>query len=380
MMTETRQKNTFSYHCKNCDYNTCDKSNYDKHILTRRHLKMLQTTRQKSTDMYVCVCCDYSSCSLKNYNAHLLTRRHEMMTLKHDTDPLRCPDLTNTKSHHICTQCSRQYSTRQSLYVHKKKCPNSKLPKLVSLSQQPTDMIIVEIIKQNHELQNIILDERKIREEERQHQKLQEERQIERENQLKDLLIEIAKKETTIINNSNTHNNQFNLNMFLNEQCKDAMNFMDFVNSLQVSFEELENMAHKGYVAGMSDIIMNGLRQLDVYHRPIHCTDVKREIMYIKDNNEWVIDEDQSRVKKVIAIVSKKNMRLVREWQTAHPKCEILDSKEQYLHMNIMQQCLNSETQCECNRNDAKIIKNIAKFTYLDKGRNIVVSLPQSTI
>ena len=333
------QNKTIEYNfvCTKCDYKTEYKSSYEKHLLTTKHQK--QTNVQ-----YTCDICLYTTCNKKYYNKHLQTNKHKQMT-NHASHGC------NKTEKYVCKICCAKLSSRQSLHRHKIKCEQHE-----HLTNGNAN-IIMELMKQNYEFKTIIIEERKKQEEER--------------NEFKQLLVDIAKKESNIINN--TQHNQFNLNMFLNEKCKDAMNFMDFVNSLQVSFEELENMANKGYIAGMSDIILNGLRQLDVYHRPIHCTDIKRETMYIKDNNEWIKDEDQTRVKKVITMVGRKNMRRVGEWQRAHPKCEITDSKEQYLHMNIMQQCLNGETQYECQKNDAKIIKNIAKFTYLDKGRNIAI-------
>ena len=337
--------------CEICDYITSRRTNFDRHVSTRSHTFL--TKRAKNENPYFrCEKCDYITCHKSNYAKHLSTRKHTFLTkvtAASEQEICTGPSVST----HVCSICTKTFNSRQTLHAHRKKCPNL---------ENPPD-IIVEILKKNDSLQNIIIEQAKQQEEERLLQR-------ERENQIRDLLIEITKKENTVINNTQTNNN-FCLNMFLNEKCKDAMNFVDFVESLHISFEELENMAHKGYVAGMSDIIINGLQQLDVYHRPIHCTDIKRETMYIKDKDEWTKDEDQMKIQKIINMVSKKNMRKVPEWQRAHPMSDITDSKEQYLHINIMQQCLNSGCLSECRRNDAKIIKNIAKFTYLDRGRKI---------
>ena len=301
---------------------------------------------------YSCECCSYNTGNKKDYNKHLVTRKHLSKISFNDLSQQNI----DCNQYHTCANCNCSYNSRQALYYHKKKC----IPPPILQDAS----IVNELIKQNQDFKQTIINQSKNLEE-------LYIKQEHRDNQIRDLLIEIAKKDNSVIYN-NTTNQQFNLNMFLNEQCKDAMNFIDFVDSLNISFEELENMAHKGYVSGMSDIILNGLKQLDIYHRPIHCTDIKRETMYIRDNDEWMRDENQMKIQKIINMVSKKNMKRVPDWHLAHPKSDITDSKEQYLHMNIMQQCLNSGCLAECKRNDAKIIKNIAKFTYLDRGKNLV--------
>ena len=332
-LTQKRLISAQTYECEMCDYTTSRKSKYIEHLSTDKHKNLTNLTILRTEirpHFFCCEYCDYSTSEKKHYTAHLSTLKH-----KKAVDP-------PVESPYICNACSRSFNSRQTLHSHKKKCI------LPSVNKQDMGELVIELIKQNHEFKQMI---------------------IEQNNKM----IEMSQRENTVINNNTTTNNQqFNLNMFLNEQCKDAMNFVDFVDSLQITFEELENMAHKGYVCGMSDIILNGLRQLDIYHRPIHCTDMKRETMYIKDNNEWAKDENQIKIQKIINMVSKKNMRKVPEWQNANPKSDITDSKEQYLHMNIMQQCLNSASVSESKRNDAKIIKNIAKFTYLDRGKNLV--------
>ena len=339
-----------SFHCEKCYYTTCNKKDFTKHLSTRKH-NFLQNGVEKKSPTFYCSFCDYTASTKQLYAKHISTRKHEILqNVQKNVQnvPSSVENVQPVAGLHICSICNKKCNSRQSFDYHKNICKPPTQPNAVSAE------VMTQLMKQNETLQKFI---------------------IEQTQEMKNMLLEIAKKESVVnVNhNMNTQNNHFNLNMFLNEKCKDAMNFVDFVNSLQVSFEELENMAHKGYVAGMSDIILNGLKDLDVYHRPIHCTDIKREIMYIKDNNEWIKDDDQTHVKRVITMVGRKNMRRVGEWQRAHPKCEITDSKEQYLHMNIMQQCLNGETQYECQKNDAKIIKNIAKFTYLDKGRNIAI-------
>ena len=362
------------HNCEICDYVTGVRRDYERHLFTQKHVQKMKNVQnvqnvqnvhsvEKCPTIFVCELCNYTTATKKHYKEHINTKKHQTMN---NRIIIPCVDNTITETNeyvmrknNVCTLCFKQFNSRQGLHAHKKSCigpdKNTSVPN-----------ILLGLMKQNQEFKELIIEQTKQQEE--------LVRQQHDDNQaFKTMVMELAQKENTIITNNNTQNNHFNLNMFLNEKCKDAMNFLDFVDSLQISFEELENMAHKGYVAGMSEIIMNGLKQLDVYHRPIHCTDIKRETMYVKDNNEWVKDDDQVRIKKVISIVAKKNMRNIRSWQYAHPNCEITDSKEQYLHMNIMKQCMNNESQHICGLNDGRIIKNIAKYTYLDRGRNITV-------
>jgi hypothetical protein len=222
-----------------------------------------------------------------------------------------------------------------------------------TITEIPKEMII-ELIIQNKELKSMLLEEREERKEE-----LEE---------MKTLFQENLKQNIVINHTSNMQHNNFNLNFFLNEQCKDAISMMEFIESLQVNTTDVEYTGTHGYVEGITKIFMNGLKQLDVYKRPIHCTDLKRETLYIKEENSWEKDNpDKTKFKNAIKAVVRKNAMQVRKWQEENPRCNIMDSKEFLLHLDIMRQSLGGGNKEITDRNNEKIIKNIAKHVVIDK-------------
>lgn len=175
---------------------------------------------------------------------------------------------------------------------------------------------------------------------------------------------------TNITNNNNnnkTINNQFNLNLFLNETCRDAMNITEFIENIDIQMRELENVANNGYVAGITDIILTRLKQLDVSKRPLHCTDLKRETLYIKDQNEWNRDTDEnSKIKNMITKVADKNYRKIPKWREQNPECKEPENEKYSFCINMMRNSLG-DLGDEQIKLDDKIIKNIAKLVVVDK-------------
>ena len=170
-----------------------------------------------------------------------------------------------------------------------------------------------------------------------------------------------------IIHNTTNQTNHFNLNVFLNEQCKHAISMMEFINSLQVGTDSVEYTGRYGYVDGITKIFMDGLRQLDVYKRPIHCTDLKRETLYIKENNTWEKDtQEKTKMRQALVTIAKKNMQQIQRWQSENPKCEIPESKEYILHLDIMHQSIGGGLG-QADKNNIKIIKNIAKEVIINR-------------
>jgi hypothetical protein len=158
------------------------------------------------------------------------------------------------------------------------------------------------------------------------------------------------------------------MNVFLNEKCKDALNLMDFVNSLQLQLSDFENTGRLGYVEGISKIIVNNLKKIDVNKRPIHCTDVKREIMYIKDQDIWEKDNDEkTKLSKAVQIVADKNFQQMQEWQKTYPESLVNDTKQNEYFVNIMLSVLGGQTPEEDEKNREKILRNIAKEVVIDK-------------
>jgi hypothetical protein len=169
-------------------------------------------------------------------------------------------------------------------------------------------------------------------------------------------------------NTNNNTNNNFNLNLFLNETCKNAMNIMDFVSQLQLGIKDLEDTGRLGFSEGISKIIINGLKQMDISDRPIHCSDSKREVVYIKDKNQWSKeDEDKTILTNAIKHVAHKNMKKISEWTKEHPEYNDSSSKQNDKYLKIVSESMSGSSQEETNKNYNKIIKNIAKETIIDK-------------
>ena len=200
---------------------------------------------------------------------------------------------------------------------------------------------MVELIRQNKDLQNVL---------------------IEQNNKM----IEMTKPQPVVINN--TTNNQFNLQVFLNEQCKDALNIMDFVNSLQLQVKDFEATGRLGFVEGISRIIVNGLKQIDVHKRPIHCTDVKRETLYIKDQDLWEkANPDKNKLKRAVNIVAQKNLSQLPKWQEENPQCVDINAKENQEYLQLSLVALGGRTPEEDAKYMDKIVRNVLKEVVIDK-------------
>ena len=168
--------------------------------------------------------------------------------------------------------------------------------------------------------------------------------------------------------NSNNINNSFNLQFFLNEQCKDALNIGEFVDSIKLQLTDLENTGRLGYVEGVSKILIKNLNELDVVKRPIHCSDLKREVLYIKDNDKWSKEnEDKQVIKKAIKDVANKNIRQITECANLNPDCKQSDSKKNNQYLNIVMNAMSGGSNEEQNSNIDKIIKNITKTVIIEK-------------
>lgn len=282
----------------------------------------------KSRITFSCETCDFNTSNKKDYNKHLATRKHINRQLSNQFEP-ESPQKTPI---YACNICNKQLTSKSGLWSHSKKCTKN--------NHLHNDLVI-ELIKQNHEFKELIIEQNK-------------------------KIIELASEPKTITTN-NTNNTQFNLQLFLNEKCKDAITANEFVENLQISFDDLENLGNKGYVEGITNIILKGLKMLDVTKRPFHCTDVKRETMYIKDINEWTKDsEDKTKLKSVIENVATKNKYKAKEWRETHPGIHVLDSHDNNMHMKLFGELMAIETDKE-EKLKERIIKILAKEVHVDK-------------
>jgi hypothetical protein len=289
---------------------------------------------------FSCIHCNIRTNNKKDYRNHILTAKHKKLTTVNNEEP-NIPNIVVL----TCEKCNKNYKSRVGLWKHKKQCINIKENTLESTNIfhsignniTDKDTLIIQLLKQNGELQKS--------------------------------LIELS-KEKTITNNTsnNSHNKTFNLNFFLNETCKDALNIQDFVSSIHLSLEDLENTGRQGYIEGISNIILKNLNNLEHYKRPIHCSDSKREILYIKDNNKWEKEcETKPILTKAIKIIANENIKQIKDWKNKNPDCTNSDSKKNNLYLKIVSNSMNGSTEEESNKNINKIINNVAKDTIIQK-------------
>jgi hypothetical protein len=291
-------------------------------------------TPKNPCDFY-CNICDFVTSNKKDYNRHLLTLKHKntdkILTLTDAKNP-NYPYVTNK---FIC-ECGKEYKHRQSLFNHKKKCSNENKNLENDFSEKD---IIITLLQQNNQLQNQIIN--------------------------------LCKDKSVNINNTgahiNSHNKTFNLNVFLNETCKDAMNIMDFVDSVKLQLSDLESIGKLGYVEGISNIIIKNLQALDVHKRPVHCSDSKREVMYIKDEDKWEKEnEEKKKLRKAIKKIANKNYVLIPEFKEKHPDCIKSSSPYSDQYNKLIIEAMGGSGDNDLEKEN-KIIRNIAKNVTIDK-------------
>jgi hypothetical protein len=322
---------------------------------------------------YDCSCCNYYTTIKTNYLNHLSTEKHKKNV--------------NGESKQIkynCSQCKKEYLTYNALWKHNKKCYTTKPNETeqientisnnnVITTQTFTPELFMEVLKQSKELQEALFEQNR----ELQNKLLEKDselqnRLLEKDNILIEhhkQIIELASKQVNNITNNNTTNNtQFNLQFFLNETCKNAMNITDFVNSLQVQIADIEKTGKLGYVEGISGILLRGLRELDYTMRPIHCTDLKRETVYVKDENSWEKDdEEKAKLKLAIQRIARKNMRTLPRWQEENPDFRILDTKENDDYLKIALNLMGGQNEQEHEKYVDKIMRNVLKEVVIEK-------------
>ena len=301
---------------------------------------MLTFTPKKNAENFVCKSCDFISSKESDYKRHLMTRKHKTLTK---------PENVNFRADALsCQFCQKLYSSRVGLWKHEKKCGKinefkneivgdtniavNTLEAEKEINNAITKDMFMELLNDNKEMIKIIRDQ---------------------QEQIKNM---IPKMGNTF--NNTTNNNNFNLNFFLNEQCKDAININDFINSLKITLDDLYFTRKNGIVEGISNLMINGLKELDVYKRPIHCTDLKRDIVYIKDKDKWEKDDDKKLIKKTIHNVATKQRTKISEWVDLHPDW-FDDEKLQYEYLTLLNK-ITEPIECD-DKLEKKVIKNITK-------------------
>ena len=283
---------------------------------------------KKCSDFY-CQNCDYFTVKKSSFEAHLLTQKH------FSNESATNGNKKNAQKFFTCQNCSKNYQDRTGLWRHSKKCISENICTEISSNNNPINQdMLVYLVKQNAEL------------------------------------MEILKVGTNNTNNShnNSHNKTFNLQFFLHETCKDAMNITDFINSIQPTLADLEKVGELGYAEGISDIIIKQLNNTEVTKRPIHCSDAKREVLYIKDNNTWTKEgNDKSTMINSIKHIAHKNMNNILIWQQANPGCTNADSKKNNKYLNIVSNSMPGLSDEEEKKNFTKIITRVAKSVTINK-------------
>ena len=364
MDNKKSQKNSQEFSCETCTYKTQRHCDYKKHLLSAKHLNLIDDNKIVVHNLS-CIQCAYTTQRKCDYDKHILTAKHLRITKSRKSRESR-EEFSNDC---FSCNCGKEYINRHNLSRHKKVCKFEKepVPNLSNGSKhEPSDNvisanIIIEIIKENQEFKNMLIEQNK------------QVMELHKENSLlMNKLVEKDSSITTINNNNNNNNNttnnnnnnqQFNLNFFLNETCKDAMNIQEFIESIKITFEELLTIGNDGFVNGLSDIFVKRLKDLEVNKRPIHCTDSKRETFYLKEIDKWNKDDkDNSKLKNAIEKIEYKNVAALQQWCNENPDSKINNSDNNLLRDKIYLQTLQGD-----GRTREKIVKNISKEVIIDK-------------
>jgi hypothetical protein len=289
---------------------------------------------QKNPIFFSCSVCDYNSQHKNDYYRHLLTRKHKILT-----NTNKKTQKTQDDKSFECV-CGHSYKFASSLCFHKKKCPivlsyfsDEECKSLPAMTSTPiiSNDVVIKLIEQNEKLQEQLIS---------------------------------LSREKSVVNNIVNNTNNFNLNLFLNEKCKDALNISDFIESLKITLDDLAYSKNKGLVEGITNVMIKGLRQLDIHKRPIHCTDAKRDTVYIKDCEKWEKDDNHEKMKDTIVKIANKERNSICKWVEKHPNW--FDTEEMQIEYLTMVRNICEPIE-KFQKNEKKIIRNITREVVLDK-------------
>lgn len=321
--TKKSQRAGQKYYCNNCDYCTYNKADYNKHMTTLKHIKREQNSENLKHDetdkseKLTCICGVV-------FKSRTTLWRHKKKCAKINGDCYSENESENEQDHEENEDADNDEDDDEGLYNLKDK-----------------DKIIIHLLKQNGSLQKS--------------------------------LIEMSKEKSVTTNNShntttNSHNKQFNLNFFLNETCKNAMNVSEFVDLIKPTLEDLENTGRKGYVEGITDLIMNVLRTMEQSKRPFHCSDLKRAVLYVKANDKWEKEtDDKPIITNAIKTIAYENIKRIGDWKNKYPDCTKYDSRKNDLYLKIVSNSMSGLSAEESAKNMSKIIANLIKEATIQK-------------
>ena len=301
----------------------------------------------KKSPIFSCKLCDYTTCKKCDFDKHVSTRKHDLMVTLETTETKKSQKVAQPN---VCDKCKKKYNTRSGLWKHVKICDYIPEPDVLSsedcknmelsIKMMNKDELVLKLIKDNSEMMKIIKGQ---------------------QEQINSIIPKVGN-----ITNNTTNNttNNFNLNVFLNEKCKDALNISDFIDSLKITLDDLLFSKKNGISRGITDVMIKGLKELDIYKRPIHCTDIKRDTMYIKDEDKWYKDDNHDKIKNTIVKIADKERTALQLWANDNPDWIETEKKQiEYLTMvrSICEPIENYENY------ERKIIKHIEKEIIVDK-------------
>lgn len=299
----------------------------------------------KSSHKFICKDCDYHTIRKSQYERHLLTTKHIQMTSN--------DDIVQQRSYGYVCECGKKYKYRQGLFAHRKTCNSDSSETYDTTTSTTTnhdkfEMLsntILELVKENREFKQLIIDQNK---------------------QMMEMSKNMGGSHHTTNNNTNC-NNKFNLNVFLNEKCKDAMSLKDFVNSMNISLEDYVQTGELGFVEGISKTIVKCINDMELYDRPLHCTDLKRETIYIKGGEKWEKDEDKVEFRKAVKRIANKNHKMTSVWMENTPDVNTVGTDNYEKFFTYMQSSLGGCGQDETKLFEDKIMRNVMREVTIDK-------------
>ena len=332
-------KGSINILCEKLNNISCKHCHFESQILTPNNKIRTNTNKKvpKSSETFVCEKCNYITSRQSQYDRHLSTSKHKIRT--------NITEIMPKNAMNYSCDCGKKYKHASSLWNHKKKCQlitNNKNNTTDSSNNNEfvfDKEFVISVMKQNAELQNQMME-----------------------------VIKNGTHNTTNNNtNTNSHNKTFNLQFFLNETSKNAMNITDFVNSIQLQLSDLENMGDVGFVSGMSSIIIKNLKDLEVHERPLHCTDIKREVLYVKDEDKWDKETDGNpKIRSAIKHIAKKNTIQLSDFKNKYPDCNKSHSKHSDKYNKLIIEAMGGMGDNDAEKEN-KIIKKVAKEVIVDK-------------
>uniref|UniRef100_A0A6C0BYA4 C2H2-type domain-containing protein n=1 Tax=viral metagenome TaxID=1070528 RepID=A0A6C0BYA4_9ZZZZ len=299
---------------------------------------------KKNSINYICKKCDFNTCNKNDFNRHNNTNKHII-------NVTQCMSIQKTQKNSYECHCGKTYKDNSGLWRHKKKCESTPENITMTVEEDPpvennqySSDLILELLKQNQEFKELIIEQNKH-------------------------MLEMS-KDRSITNNNNitqNNNNKFNLNVFLNETCKDALNLSEFLESLILTLTDFENFGPLGYCGGITNILVKGLNNLDISKRPIHCSDLKREVIHIKNNDTWHKDDNKEQMIKAIKEIEHKNIKQMSLWGKANPEYKDPNHKKSDLYTKLIDQSLCDTDKEKAQKSYNKIIKMVAKEILVEK-------------